>query len=227
MYSAGTLNVSNIISAAFDLFFLGLSGASVNSTGCWVVKADVKLILSLLMCITSSTYIFWGWIKLVFWVDKLCGWNNTMRGRGWNGNGIVANNSHSIFAPYRPSGSLSHALWGSECWVALDVPTHNECGNIKSCDHVTWLYKPLPCCRRRIPLPALPPWHENALADQHYNTPRQPQYLKYTVVPVVAVACIHSLVCKVNLWILFSSKPSLDYTWPLNNIKKLLLIYPV
>lgn len=35
MYSAGTLNVSNIISAAFDLFFLGLRGASVSKTGCY------------------------------------------------------------------------------------------------------------------------------------------------------------------------------------------------
>lgn len=35
MKRAGTLKVSKKISAAFSLFLLGLSGASVSSTGCY------------------------------------------------------------------------------------------------------------------------------------------------------------------------------------------------
>ena len=38
MYRAGTLKVSKKTSAAFSLFFLGLRGASVNNTGCWMVE---------------------------------------------------------------------------------------------------------------------------------------------------------------------------------------------
>ena len=43
--SAGTLNVSKNISAAFSRFLLGFNGASVSKTGCCNVKGQITAVL--------------------------------------------------------------------------------------------------------------------------------------------------------------------------------------
>ena len=69
--NAGTLKESKNISAAFSLFCLGLSGASVNRTGCCVTKFK-NINISLYQCeIQIEFYLLSKGVELFFAVDIL------------------------------------------------------------------------------------------------------------------------------------------------------------